>query len=327
MASWLEKLRQRKGAQDTVKESKHFRGMLRVGAYFTFTSLVCGGLVVRNAQAEFKSSTVEFGHQMLAMMKGRHQELTKVVFNGQAVYVGAAVSDEDPQSILKRYEDYCKANPGQPAAGFAQMAKDLDPEQAKELNEGTPTGLVTAGDEHAAVVACFVRTDQMKPTLTEALDTLFTTGELGALGELRYAFAKRGDSGQTLILTAWTDSKFNIESLLGNGGVSDAPGEDFAEVPRYPRSVRMVSAHAEGTPYGINVYKTPDSPTKVVAFYDEEMHKRGWTAYDPQLKETEARGYLKNGVVVTLGSSPEEGQNYITLSLSGVSATDKLGQK
>jgi hypothetical protein len=131
--------------------------------------------------------------------------------------------------------------------------------------------------------------------------------------------------GNTLVLTAWTDSTFNLNTLMGEDG-KDAPGDDFPEIPRLPRSVRMVSARAEGTPYGMNVYRTNESTTKALAFYDAHMHERGFTTYDAQLAFG-GRSYMKDGVIFTVVSHEESDANYLAVGLSGVSSRDKLGQK
>ena len=58
-----------------------------------------------------------------------------------------------------------------------------------------------------------------------------TTGELGAIGELRYAYVSRAPSGKTLVLTVWTDSTFNLRDMIGEEG-KDSAGEDFADMLR-----------------------------------------------------------------------------------------------
>src|SRR5262249_42086816 len=154
-----------------------------------------------------------------------------------------------------------------------------------------------AGEGDEGSVMCFVRGDEMKPSASEAFTTLMQTGELGALGKVRYAYAKKNaKTGKTLLLTAWTESKFNLYQMLANGK-TDAIGEDFPEIPRVPNSVRAIAARAEGTPYAINVYKTTDRPEATLAFYDGAMKERGWLGYDPEMNEAEegamGRAFLK----------------------------------
>jgi hypothetical protein len=99
-------------------------------------------------------------------------------------------------------------------------------------------------------------------------------------------------------------------------------------VPRPPRSIRTISAYADGTPHGVNVYRSMETPSKVFAYYDAKMRESGWLGYDPQLDDTKGRAYLKNGVVVTLAATEAPEGNHYALGLSGVNAEeDKLGRK
>jgi hypothetical protein len=320
--SWLSKLRD--ADESKAENAKRVRGSLRVAGYCTVVLGVCSVIWVRNAKAEYTNTTLQFGKEMAELTKGRQQEVTKLIFNGQAMYLGSTTSNENPKAVLDRMETYCKANPGQPGADWKDVEKraaDVDD------NADIHAGFLRTEEGDRGMVSCFVKSANMKPTAMEAFETFFTTGELGALGELRYTYVARGESGQTLVLTAWTDSKFNLLSMMGEDG-KDAPGQDFPEVPRYPNGTRVLSAYPEGMAYGVNVYKTPDSQAKVLAFYDQQMRAQGWKTYDPELKDIGGRGYLKGGVVVTLASNIQPEGHFVSLGMTGVSAQEsKLGQK
>lgn len=306
-----------------AERAKHRRGMMRVAAYFTVTTALCTTVAIRHAHGEYKTTTLTFGKQMLELANARNHEVTKLTFNGQPMWIGASSSKDDPKAVIARYEEYCKKNPGQPSAGweeYEQRAGKVD-----DVKDSVKTGVVRAESDEATAVTCFVKGPATKATVEEAIETLLTTGELGALGELRYAYARKDRTGNTLVLTAWTDSTFNLNTMMGDDD-KDAPGSDFAEIPRLPRSVRMISARAEGAPYGVNVYKTTESPAKALAFFDATMHDRGFTTYDPQLSFG-GRSYFKDGVVFTVASYEEPDAHYVAVGLSGVTPQDKLGQK
>jgi hypothetical protein len=166
------------------------------------------------------------------------------------------------------------------------------------------------------------------------------TGQLGALGAVRYAYVKQSPSGKSVVVTAWTDDKFNIFDLIPKEN-EDAPGVDFADIPRPTASNRVLSTRLEGTYFGVNVYRGFGSPKSVAAFYDEEMERRGWEVFDvtsdleakeaaeanhlppPVEPEGKATGrlYAKGGVVLTLSSGIEEGATFSALGLAG--ATEK----
>ena len=73
-------------------------------------------------------------------------------------------------------------------------------------------------------------------------------------------------------------------------------------------------------------------PEAVVGFYDDEMTKRGWAGFDPELKMQRAlrgeddkagvigRPYERNGVVLSLAANLDEGETITSLGLAGVTS-------
>lgn len=308
-----------------AKRMKHVRGLMRVAAYFSVTALVCCAYSVKVARAEARNRTLELGREMLDFAQARNHDVTPMTLNGQTIYLGSSVSDDAPDTILDRYEGACKADPGQPAMGW----KDVEKANHGPVKDAPPitSGVMRAGDGTGAEgsVVCFVRGENTKPSVGEAFQSFMQTGELGALGKLRYVYAKKSEqSGRTLVLTAWTDSKFNFREMMPEDG-KDVPGTDFPELPRVPHSVRALSATSEGLPYGVNVYKTTDGPATTLAFYDTEMVKAGWRGYNPEMTEAkhggQGRTYVKEGVVLTVGTKVGPEGNFVALGLAGVSGS------
>ncbi|MBX3224953.1 MAG: hypothetical protein KF795_30835 [Labilithrix sp.] len=303
--------------------------MLRLAAYFFVVLLVFGALGSRRAHAEYKDKTLAFGRQMLDIAKGSNQQVTNIVFNGQKIHLGSAVSQDGAADVLGRYEDYCKGNAGQQptdalfASGEPKGGDKSTP--ARDQVEIERTGFVRTGDDNEGAVFCFAKGTESKQTIDQAFDAFMLTGEVGAFGDLRYAFASKGADGKTLVITAWTDSQFNLWDMIGDKD-QDVPGNDFPEIPRVPNSVRAISAHAEGTGYAINVYKTTEPSARTLAFFDDKMKSTGWVAYDPELTEktdgTEGRAYLKQGVVVTVATTVEPEGNFVAVGLSGVAPVE-----
>lgn len=310
------------------QKMKHVRGLARAFGYLSVTAVVFSALSVRSARAEMKEQTLVLGRQMLDLARANNHEVTPIVFNGQKMYLGSSVSDDPAKHVLDRYEQLCKENPGQPAAGWKDLEKEAGGpvEDAPEL---ATSGLIRAGDDAEGSVVCFVRGAETKSTASEAFKSFTETGELGALGKLRYAYAKKTPQGRTLVLTAWTEEKFNLVDMMPEDG-KDVPGYDFPELPRVPNANRTLSARAEGTPYGVNVYKTTDAPSKVLSFYDDEMVQRGFRGFDPEMNEEEhggtGRAYVKDGVVLTVATTVLPEGNFVALGLAGVSADDSLGR-
>lgn len=311
-----------------TKRMKHVRGLMRAAGYLSVTAIAFSAYSIKVARAEMKQSSMQLGREMLQMMQTTsHHATTPMILNGQTMYMGSSISDDDPQTILDRYEEACKADPGQPALGWKDIAKGKE-QQLKGVKgaELGSAGLFRAGADGEGTVMCFVRGENTKPSVQEAFDSFMQTGELGALGKVRYVYAKKSKNGHTLVLTAWTESKFNLAEMLPGEG-KDAPGEEFPEIPRVPNSYRALSAHAEGLPYGVNVYKTTDAPGVTLKYYDIQMTNAGWRGFDPETDEAtdggQGRTYLKEGMVLTLATKVQPEGNFVVLGLAGVGADQR----
>jgi hypothetical protein len=311
------------------EKMKHVRGLVRAFGYLSVTAVVFSAWSVKSARAEMKQQTLTLGRQMLELARASNHDVTPITFNGQKMYLGSSVSEDSPKAVLDRYEGHCKADPGQPALGWKDIEKQAGG-KVENAPEIATTGLMRAGDDAEGTVVCFVRGADTKATTEEAFKSFAETGDLGALGKLRYAYAKKTRSGRTLILTAWTEEKFNLVDMMPEEG-KDAPGEDFPELPRVPNSNRAISTHADGLPYGLNIYKTTEAPSKVLSFYDGEMVKRGFKGFDPEMDEAKEGGmgrtYVKDGVVLTVATRVEPEGNFVALGLAGVSPDETLGGK
>lgn len=315
----------------SVAKSKHVKGLLRAGGYIAVLSLGLGAFQLRAAHAEVRNRTVELGRQMYQLANATQHDVNKLSLNGQTMWVGSSLANDSVQSVLDRYEDECRKNSAQSTESWRELAKKID--EKKQERPLMATGVMRAGSRSEGTVLCFTKGESSKPTVGEAVKSFVETGELGALGNLRYVYAKESSTGRTTVLTAWTDDKFNLADLTPEAG-TEARGNDFPGIPRPPTSNRLLSAQIEGTPFGANVYRSKQSPANVVGFYDEEMGKRGWTAIDPELTVQMAkrgeentdgaigRLYERQGVVLTLAANLDEGDTITALGLAGVVSSD-----
>lgn len=313
----------------SLAKSKHVRGLLRAGGYVAALSLALGAFQLRSAHAEVKNRTVELGRQMLQLAQASQHDVNRLSLNGQPMWVGSSMSEDSVGDVLDRYETDCAKNAAQPAESWRELATKTAEQKAEK--PGMASGIMRGGDRNEGTVICFTKGEGSKPTVKEALKTFAETGELGALGNLRYVYAKKSARGNSIVLTAWTDDKFNLADLTPPEG-TEARGSDFPEIPRPPTSLRLLSAQVEGTPFGANVYRSKQGPANVVSYYDAEMGKRGWFALDPELAKNADNGenptgahgrlYEKNGVVLTLATNLQDGDTVTGLGLAGVTATD-----
>ena len=319
--------------QYTPKKKKHLKGLVRASAYIGALSLVFGALQMRNARAEITNRTMELGRQMAQLASATNHEINKISLNGQAIWVGSATADGAAAAILDRYESYCQKNSAQPTDSWRDLASKTDASVDKSFMS---TGVLRGGTKQEGTVLCFTKSESSKPTVAEAFRSFGETGELGAFGSLRYVYVKQGENGRASVLTAWTDDKFSIKNLVPEEG-KDSGGLEFPNIPRPPANTRVLSAQIVDSPYGVNVYQGQEAPAKILAFYDDEMKKRGWFGFDPELEKVSAgdgntnpamgRLYERDGVVLTIASKVEEGATVTALGLAGVGPHESLDGK
>jgi hypothetical protein len=101
------------------------------------------------------------------------------------------------------------------------------------------------------------------------------TGDLGALGDLRYAYVK-AVKGQhkSRVVGVWTDGALNFTRMFPEKG--DVPGEESSMIPRPVASRRVFTITSDNAPYGIRRYESTESPDVIYATFDKQMAALGW---------------------------------------------------
>jgi hypothetical protein len=314
-----------------VKRLAHRRGMLRVMAYGTAVGLVCAIVSVRAARAETIDEALVIGRQMTDLSHSAKTQALKVRMNGQEMMFATSLSHDAPAVILDRYEKLCRENAAQSPDDWKALAEKT-PAQAKLAGE--TGGTIRGGSRDEGTIMCFVRSSHSKSTLGEALGAFQSTGELGAIGQLRYAYVRKTKNGNTSVLAAWTLDKFDLQEMLPDEG--DAPGEDFAELPRPEGSRRLFSVKVVGTPYGLNVYESTNDPVKLANAYDERLTKDGWFALDiegegkrniPRLDGVTGRVYERDGVLMTSASHIEDKKTITAFGVAGMPERHERAQR
>lgn len=302
-------------------------GWFRVIGYCAALSLFTGAFQIRHARAEVADQSVAIGRQLLSVVETTKSEMTKISLNGETIYAGNSVSNEAPATVLSRYAEFCEKNSAQNVDEWKKLATE-------DVKDVVPTGhgaTVTRGGDGSeeGTVLCFTRSEKSKASLSDALSNFAQTGELGAIGALRYVYARKTEKGGTHILSAWTLDSFNMKKLAPEG-TADVRGQDFDNLPlaRPENSQRILSSRVEGMPYGINVYESDQEPAAVAADFDKKLISQGWGGIDVEMsknavdapKGTVGHIYEKDGIVLSLSSHIEKKKTVTALGLAGVDA-------
>lgn len=300
------------------------KGWMRVFAFGTAVGIVCALVSIKFARAEVIDNALVVGRQMTELANSSKNQALKVRMNGQDVVYASQLSHDSPEAILDRYERLCKENAAQSPEDWKDLGAKA-PANARGKDVAETGGTMRGGSRDEGTVMCFVRSSTSKPKIGEALATFQATGELGAIGQLRYAYVRKTKKGATHVLAMWTMDKFNVKEMFPESG--DAPGEDFADLPRPGDSRRLFSVQIAGAPYGLNVYESNEDPVALANSIDQRLTKSGWFAIDiegeakrntPSLNGVTGRVYEKDGILMTAVSRIENKKTVTAYGIAGV---------
>ena len=317
----------------TPEQRKKRRGLLRAMAYLAALSGVFTIIQVRQARAEVGDKTLEIGRQMFALANATQHDVNRLSMNGQQMFIGSSLTNDPVSTVLDRYESLCRETRAQSVDEWKALAAAGATNAVKETSGvAKGGGVVRSGNRTEGAILCFTKTEASKPTIREAVSAFAETGELGALGAVRYVYVQKAKNG-TSVLTAWTAEQFNLKAFVIDDPTRDAPGADFADLPRPDGAVRVLSGRVEDTPFGINVYKGKGEPTAVIATFDKLLLEQGWIGLDPQLEERTAddphhpsgRLYEKDGVVLTVAAHVEPDATFTTMGLAAATSGNDTG--
>lgn len=295
-------------------------GSLRVATYALVVGSVSLGVISSRANAKLREQSLTLSQELLPLADVL-ADATALRLNGELINFSMTVIDgTSVTQVLDRVQAQCEKHPGPLAQQSlalmrglpqdlpgAQVAADLLSKLVVTRQEGETQG----------AVLCFTG-DGSEPSPRYA-DDFEATGDLNALGKLRYVAAGQGSAAEgeqrlTRVISLWTEGQFRIENLAPpeNG---DAPGSDSAFFPRPPASSRVFSAEAVGAPYAVRVYETSAKPAELLAFYDARMTR--YSGITMAGYEQSARAYVLGAQPLLLQLGERDGKTVVTLAELG----------
>lgn len=268
---------------------------------FATVALVLGVLLtVHNARGQLEEKALRLGGDLAEfadLLPGTH----RVRLNGETIYLASSVTEEDKHALLDRFEDHCRQHSGGLAEEFAQLPQAQQEKLAKKapFSWKARFGMVRRENDEAGMVACFAQPegDGIRSAVGR-LQAVLASGDLGAFGNLRYAFVRKTEGGKSHVLLTFTEGHFDLNRVLGRG--QEPGGEDPPGAPRPPRGRRVLSVSADGAPYGVQSFHTDETPQAVAAFYREVMPTLGWEKALAEDDVYNAAIYQRNGVTMTI---------------------------
>ena len=318
----------------TTARGNTWQRRLGVGRVVVF-GCVLGTLALisatHRAKADVGEAAIALGRDLLPLadVLGR---TTNINLNGEHIFMGSVITPEPVKSVLDRFQANCAENPG-PFNDIMKRLNDVPAEKRTGELKDAPINGDAFRTETATegTVLCITKGAKSGTTYEKAMTAFGQTRDIGSLGKLRYAYARKTSTGSTAVLSAWTEDSFNIDKLMPADG-SEPAGNDEGQVARPPSSKRTINAHIEGTQYGVRMYTTTESEANVVAFYDVDMAKKGWSRHglsdklangtnmkpelDPAAKGTHL--YTKGGLQAVVQLASEDGHTSVSICELGV---------
>ncbi len=264
------------------------RAFARVGTYIAFAFLVLGLLALRSAVGHVSEQALVVGRQ-LTNLEEFTERSTRLSLNGQNMNIASKAVDLPVEAVLDRYAAMCQD--GTLVADLAGV-----PDHGPAPSRWERLGILREMGDNEGFIACIAkRPGQEDRSLLEGLQKFAESQDLGDVGLVRYAYARRTRDGRTLVVTTWTDGSFLVSALMAADG--DSPGTDPVDAPRPLKSRRFLTAQVEGEPDSVRVYESRASAAEVLDAYDAALPKQGWRRLDEVAEEAPmSRQYSRGGV-------------------------------
>lgn len=253
------------------------KGILRLGLYLSVVVALSAWWKVRQVSAELSERALSIGRTMESWRDPAAGTST-IRLNGARLSITSVSSDDSVVAILDRFTRMCARNSG----GMHEELHALIARGAQiPEHVADRFGVFRADDgERQGTAACFARDGEGgMSALLDRVSKLIDTGDLAALGQLRYVFAHRREgSNSTHVLTLISHESLPIEQIFPASG--DVSGADLVPDLRPERSRRLVSAELEGTSQRAVFYEAQVKADKALQTYDEALPARGYQRGD-----------------------------------------------
>jgi hypothetical protein len=229
--------------------------LARLSAFAGCLLAVVSSLAFQVVRADMRERLLRSGEAMMAYPGAPHESVRQLRLNGIDISFRARTIDGLLGEVLGNYAALCESKA---IASDARRNRD------------------------AGYVACLAVDDTQldMSTAVERLVQFVRAGKLLTLGGFRYAFAQRIErhaNGTVFLLTAWSESTFDLAQLLPIGD-GDAAGHDPPGLPRPAGTQRLLSAVEIGRPSGVFIYRAEQHDIDDLrAFYRQRLATEGWT--------------------------------------------------
>jgi hypothetical protein len=249
-------------------------GVLRVLGVLVVVQVAALSFVAHNARASAREVLLQLNTWLLSVPNITPNTANELFINGARLALASGSSELAPDALLDRLQGYCENQSALelPEQALEQLAHMNTADSVAPAALPNARGVFRLEQDERGIVACFARS-RASGSLFERLRQFATTGELSALGELRYFSVLGHREGRTLFLAAWPLGKVKLLEMFPRQG--DAPGKDLPGLPRPAVATRTLSA---GTPAGGRLvsYTLDAAPQQALAHFRQQLTVDGF---------------------------------------------------
>jgi hypothetical protein len=252
--------------------------------YAGAASLLIAWCWAGRVSAEVEQASFDLGARLVMTLGDVVSEPQAIAVNGQHLWVASKTTPLPVSDVLDRFDAHCMSAARGPSTGLAPLEAPAAAVTAHESPSLEQRALIRRAElpGRGGQLACLAPNEPLSGfvDLGERLGALFASGQLGALGELRYVQARPRADGGSHVVSVWSAGAFNLFDALPRD--SDVPGDDPDRAPRPPEATRILSASIPGRSYAIRSYVSQRSAADLAAYYASEMPKQGWALIEAE---------------------------------------------
>jgi hypothetical protein len=243
---------------------------------------------LKKAEAALLESMRGFGDTAAALLGMVPRSASrKLILNGFEIGVSTVATPLSVTDALNRFQSVCRTV--EQVDMPAMVRRELEETVRSEHDSDAAAllhGVIREDTDREGFLACLDLGPHLDgEALLVHLVDFGRTQNLGSLGRLRYALARR-QAGVTTLLLLWTEADANLAELFPMSG--DARGRDLMQAPRPKDGQRILSAFEQGMPYGLTIYRVEGQTMATVSdAYETALLESGWK-----------RQFSKNGTLL-----------------------------
>jgi hypothetical protein len=250
---------------------------LRVCAFVSVALVVVLLVNMQHVRGQVGERLLSMGTEMGAL-RDLIRGTQSARLNGENMFLASTVSDQPLVEVLNRFEQHCLEQTG----GLVESFASLSTAAREQVSRKAPAawrlrhGVMREEKEREGMVVCVARRGQggFRAWVAD-VGRFLQDGELSHLGELRYVYAERTETGRTHVLSTFTQGPFNVYRALGES--EPTSGARLENVPLPPSAERPMTFSVDGMPYAAQLFRVPGTPEQVTRFYLDALPRLGWT--------------------------------------------------